>query len=78
VLPISFGGRFVGRIEPRIQRDRASVEVVNVWWEDGFVPGRADGFVDAMRDALNAYTRFARANHLEWAAHLGSEKRIFK
>ena len=36
VLPIVFGDRFVGRIEPRIDRDRARVEVLNVWWEDGF------------------------------------------
>lgn len=77
VLPISFGDRFVGRIEPRIDRDRARVEVLDVWWEDGFAPRRADGFVDAMRDALRAYLRFAGAGCLEWAAHLGPEKRLF-
>jgi uncharacterized protein YcaQ len=77
VLPISFGDRFVGRIEPRIDRDRARVEVLDVWWEDGFAPRRADGFVDAMRDALRAYLRFAGAGDLEWAAHLGHEKRLF-
>ena len=32
VLPICFGDRFVGRIEPRIDRDRACVEVLNLWW----------------------------------------------
>jgi uncharacterized protein len=77
VLPIAFGGRFVGRIEPRIDRDRARVEVLNVWWEDGFAPGRADGFVEAMRDALRAYLRFASADRLDWAAHLTTEKRLF-
>jgi uncharacterized protein len=66
VLPISFGDRFVGRIEPRIDRDRARVEVLDVWWEDGFAPRRADGFVDAMRAALRAYMLFARASKLEW------------
>jgi len=30
------------------------VEVLNLWWEDGFAPGRADGFVEAMREALSA------------------------
>jgi uncharacterized protein YcaQ len=64
-LPIVFGDRFVGRIEPRIDRDRARVEVLDVWWEDGFAPRRADGFVDAMREALRAYLRFAGASHLE-------------
>ena len=77
VLPISFGSRFVGRIEPRIDRDRACVEVLGVWWEDGFAPGRSAGFVDAMRDALRGYLRFAGADRLEWAPHLATEKRLF-
>jgi uncharacterized protein len=77
VLPICFGDRFVGRIEPRIDRDRACVEVLNLWWEGGFAPNHADGFADAMRDALRAYLRFAGANRLEWAAHLATEKRLF-
>ncbi|MDQ6878757.1 MAG: winged helix DNA-binding domain-containing protein [Candidatus Dormibacteraeota bacterium] len=77
VLPIVFGDRFVGRIEPRIDRDQARVEVLNVWWEEGFAPSRAEGFVEAMRDALRSYLRFSGAGRLEWAAHLGSEKRLF-
>ena len=77
VLPIVFGDRFVGRIEPRIDRDRARVEVLGLWWEEGFAPRRADGFVDAMRDALRAYLRFARADRLEWGSHLAAEKRLF-
>jgi uncharacterized protein len=77
VLPIVFGDRFVGRIEPRIDRDRVRVEVVNMWWEDGFAPRRADGFIDAMRDALRAYLRFASTDRLDWAPHLTTEKRLF-
>jgi uncharacterized protein len=77
ILPITFGDRFVGRIEPRIDQDRACVEVLGVWWEDGFAPRRADGFVDAMRDALRAYLRFASADRVEWAPHLATEKRLF-
>ena len=77
VLPILFGDRFVGRIEPRIDSAQSRVEIVDLWWEDGFAPSRADGFVDAMGDALRAYLRFARADRLEWPAHLGREKRLF-
>jgi hypothetical protein len=77
VLPIVFGDRFVGRLEPRIDLDRAGVEVLDVWWEDGFAPRRADGFVDAMRDALRAYLRFAGADRLDWAPHLATEKRLW-
>jgi uncharacterized protein YcaQ len=78
VLPILFGDRFVGRIEPRIDRERGRVEVLDVWWEDDFVPGRADEFVDPMRDALRAYLRFAGADRLDWAHHLATEKRLFR
>jgi uncharacterized protein YcaQ len=77
VLPILFGDRLVGRIEPRIDRDRNRVEVLGTWWEEGFAPRRADGFVEAMGDALGAYLRFADADRLEWAPHLASEKRLF-
>jgi uncharacterized protein YcaQ len=76
VLPICFGDRLVGRIEPRIDRARGRVDVLGLWWEDGFTPGRA-GFVDAMRAALRAYLRFAGAERLEWAPHLTAEKRRF-
>ncbi len=77
VLPILFGDRFVGRIEPRIDRDRSSVQILGAWWEDGFEPKRAEGFVDAMRVALQAYLRFAGASELEWAPHLGSLGSLF-
>jgi len=77
VLPILFGERLVGRIEPRIDRDNARVEVLGVWWEESFVPRRADGFVEAMRDALRAYLRFAGAEALDWPSHLAAEKRLF-
>ena len=77
VLPLLFRDRLVGRIEPRIDRADASVQVLDVWWEDGFAPRRAEGFVDAMRDALRAYLRFAGASRLEWAPRLTTEKRLF-
>jgi uncharacterized protein YcaQ len=77
VLPILFRDRFVGRIEPRIDRAEGRVQVLDVWWEDDFAVRRADGFVDAMREALRAYLNFAGATRLDWAPHLGREKRLF-
>jgi uncharacterized protein YcaQ len=76
VLPILFGDRFVARMEPRIDRDAARVEIIDFWWEDDFDPKRAEGFVDAMREALRAYLRFASAARLEWPSHLNREKRL--
>jgi uncharacterized protein len=78
VLPILFRDRFVGRIEPRIDRTEDCVRVLDIWWEDGFDPRRVEGFVDAMRAALQAYLRFAGASRLEWAPHLGTERRLFR
>ncbi len=76
VLPIAFRDRLVGRFEPRIDRDNGRAQVLDVWWEDGFAPGRTKGFPDAMREALRAYLRFANATQIEWAPHLKSEKRL--
>ena len=59
VLPILFGDRLVGRIEPRIED--GEVEVLGLWWQDGFDPDTAEGFGAAMDDALAAYARFAAA-----------------
>jgi uncharacterized protein YcaQ len=56
VLPVLYGARLVGRIEPRIDREAGVVEILNVWWEDGVDP---KSFAEPMRDALDAYLRFA-------------------
>jgi uncharacterized protein YcaQ len=77
VLPLLFRDRFVGRIEPRIDRDRRIVQILGLWWEDAFRPQHADGFVDAMRAALRAYLAFAGATRVEWPPHLANEKRLF-
>jgi uncharacterized protein len=77
VLPILFRDRLVGRIEPRIDRADGRVHVLDLCWEDGFQPRREEGFVGAARDALRAYLRLAGAGRLEWAPHLGTERRLF-
>jgi uncharacterized protein YcaQ len=76
-LPMLFRDRFVGRIEPRIDRDTGSVQILGLWWEKGFEPRRAEGFVDAMRDALTAYLAFAQASRIDWPTSLGKEMRLF-
>jgi uncharacterized protein len=76
VLPIVFRDRLVGRIEPRINRAEGTVQVLALWWEDGFEPSRAEGFVEAMREALRAYLRFAEADRIDWPSECGAEKRL--
>ena len=77
VLPILFRDRFVGRIEPRIDRAAGRVHVLGLWWEEGFEPKRVDAIVDAMHDALHAYMRFAGVDSAEWASRLDQERRLF-
>jgi len=77
VLPILFGARLVGRIEPRIEREGNTVQVLDLWWEEGFDPRREPGFVDAMREALRAYLEFALVGRIEWPARLEKERRLF-
>ena len=61
VLPLLWGDRLVGRIEPRIDRATGTLRILGLWWEDGFDPlSEAEaGFVDAFVEALRAHAAFA-------------------
>ncbi len=61
VLPLLYGDRFVGRIEPRIDRKTGTLRILGLWWEDGFDPlsDANPGFVDAFTEALRAHMAFA-------------------
>jgi uncharacterized protein YcaQ len=77
VLPILFGDRLVGRFEPRVDRHSRTLRVLGVWWEQGFDPRRAEGFVDAMRDALRALNVFVGAVKVEWQPATAGAGRLF-
>jgi uncharacterized protein YcaQ len=64
VLPILFGDRLVGRIEPRIDRGAKSVRILGLAWEPGFDPMAAHGFVEGFSAALSAYLAFGAAEKL--------------
>ncbi|MBX3029053.1 MAG: YcaQ family DNA glycosylase [Chloroflexi bacterium] len=76
VLPLLFGDRLVGRIEPRFDRATGTLRILGLWWEPDFDPRRADGFVPAMRRALAAYLRFGEVRTIDWAPHLGAARRL--
>jgi hypothetical protein len=59
VLPLLYGDRLVGRIEPRIDRRAGTLRIVGLWWEAGFDPLGEPGFVPALVDALRAHRDFA-------------------
>ncbi|MDQ3120905.1 MAG: winged helix DNA-binding domain-containing protein [Actinomycetota bacterium] len=64
VLPLYFADRFVGRIEPRIDRKAGVLQIVRLWWEDGFDPLATEGFSDAFTAALDAHRRFASVDRI--------------
>jgi len=64
VLPILFGDRLVGRIEPRVDRRTRTLRVLDIWWEAGFEPSAAVGFPAAFGDALVAHARFLDADRI--------------
>jgi len=66
VLPILFGDRFVGRIEPRLDRKAKTLNILGIWFEGGFAPTEAPGFIAALREAVEAYRSFVGAVKVTW------------
>jgi uncharacterized protein YcaQ len=66
VLPILFGDRLVGRIEPRIERRTGTLRIVGLWFEDGFEPLAAEGFVEAFAAAVVAHRDFGGSTKVAW------------
>jgi hypothetical protein len=58
VLPLLYGDRLVGRIEPRIDRRARALQVLDLWWEDGFDPLADERFLDGLATALQAHCDF--------------------
>jgi uncharacterized protein len=66
VLPILFGDRFVGRIEPRLERKTGALHILGIWFEPGFEPAESAGFVGALGEAMEAYQEFVGATRIVW------------
>ncbi|MBA3689062.1 MAG: winged helix-turn-helix domain-containing protein [Chloroflexi bacterium] len=66
VLPLLFGDRLVGRIEPRLERASRALRIAGIWFEDGVGPMEEPGFIPALAIALDAYRRFVGARAVTW------------
>lgn len=65
-LPVLFGDRLIGRIEPRLTRASRTLRIAGIWFEDGFSPMEEPHFVPALRQALEAYRRFVGSTSATW------------
>jgi uncharacterized protein YcaQ len=66
VLPILYGDRFVGRIEPRLDRKSKVLAIVGIWFEAGFEPDVSPGFLPTFAEAIEAYRSFVGAERITW------------
>ncbi len=62
VLPILEGDRLVGRLDPKLHRDRGSLEVRGLWWEPGVRPTRSR--LSALGAALDRLASFVGAGRI--------------
>src|SRR5262245_37975929 len=76
VLPVLYGDRFVGRIEPRIERKAKTLDVIGLWWEPGFDPMAADGFVEAFAEAVEAHRAFGGVERSSLPAAAGHQRSL--
>ena len=66
VLPLLFGERIVGRIEPRLDRRSGNLAITGIWFEPAFEPMEEPHFVPALVTALQAYRAFVGAESVSW------------
>jgi len=66
VLPLLFGDRLVGRIEPRLDRKSRTLRILGTAFEPFFEPIESPHFIAALAEALRAYTAFVGATSVSW------------
>ena len=71
VLPVLYGDRFAGRVEPIADRGNGTLEVRRFWPEAGFAV--TNRFLWDLEDALTGLMRFLELKNLKWCADWLSE-----
>lgn len=74
VLPILHEGRLVGRLDPKLHRDRCVLDIRSLHFEDGFEP--TTGFVHGLGETIEDLADFVGAKDIEmpegWMGWMGS------
>ena len=66
VLPLLFGDRIVGRIEPRLDRRTGNLAIAGIWFEPDAQTMEEPHFIPALATALGAYRTFVGATSMSW------------
>jgi uncharacterized protein YcaQ len=66
VLPMLYGDRFVGRVEPRLDRKAKTLAILGIWFEPSVAPMEDPRFISALREAIEAYREFVGATKVTW------------
>ncbi len=64
VMPILYNGSLVGRLDPKLHRDRGELEIRSIHYEPGFRETRS--FRRALRETLEDLADFTGASSLVW------------
>ncbi|HDL03354.1 MAG TPA: hypothetical protein ENH25_04395 [candidate division Zixibacteria bacterium] len=63
MLPILYGGRFVGRLDPKADRKNRTLIIRNLQFESGFKI--SDRFLKAFTGKLREFARFNECDHIK-------------
>lgn len=63
VLPVLYGERFIGRLEPVLEKRSRHLLIKNWWWEPGVVPDAA--LLAALSDCFQRFAAFLDARSLQ-------------
>jgi uncharacterized protein YcaQ len=74
VLPVLWGDRLVGRIEPRVDRGAQRLDVVGLSLEPGVEVD--EGFAAAFAEAARAYAGFVGAREVRWPRLRGAARAL--
>jgi hypothetical protein len=63
-VPILYGDRIVGRLDPKVDRKEKKLIVRGLWYEEGFKPD--EEYEDAFGKTLDDFAKFNGAEEIDW------------